>query len=145
MVGDEEIIKRYGQFVTFGGSPLPLPILHASTALWNDDEHVVENRSYYAENFGIAEEILKPYDDLLVPQAGFFLWLKVGDGTAASKKLWQENAIKTVPGELMARGYQGNENPGKEYLRLALVYDADTTKLGLQQVVKTLFMPLSGS
>ena len=80
-----------------------------------------------------------------MPQAGFFLWLKVGDGTAASKKLWQENAIKTVPGELMARGYQGNENPGKEYLRLALVYDADTTKLGLQQVVKTLFMPLSGS
>ena len=45
----------------------------------------------------------------------------------------------------MARGYRGNENPGKEYLRLALVYDADTTKLGLQQVVKTLFMPLSGS
>ena len=145
LVGDEEIIKRYGQFVTFGGSPLPLPILHASTALWNDDEHVKENRFYYAKNFEIAEEILKPYDDLLVPQAGFFLWLNVGDGTAASKKLWHEKAIKTVPGELMARADQGKENPGKEYLRLALVYDADTTKFGLQQVVKTLFMPLSGS
>ena len=131
--------------MTFGGSPLPLPILHASTALWNDDEHVIENRSYYAKNFRIAEEILKPYDDLQVPQAGFFLWLNVGDGTAAAKKLWQEKAIKTVPGELMARAGKGNENPGKEYLRLALVYDADTTKFGLQQVVKSLFMPLSGS
>ena len=144
LVGDEEIIKRYGQFVTFGGSPLPLPILHASTALWNDDEHVVENRLYYAKNFRIAEEILKPYGDVSVPQAGFFLWLNVGDGIAASKKLWQENAIKTVPGELMARAGPGNENPGKKYLRLALVYDADTTKFGLQQVVKTLRMSPTG-
>ena len=80
-----------------------------------------------------------------MPQAGFFLWLNVGDGTAASKKLWHEKAIKTVPGELMARADQGKENPGKEYLRLALVYDADTTKFGLQQVVNTLFMPSSGS
>ena len=144
LVGDEEIIRRYGQFVTFGGSPLPLPILHASTALWNDDEHVVENRSYYAKNFRIAEEILKPYGDVSVPQAGFFLWLNVGDGIAASKKLWQENAIKTVPGELMARAGPGNENPGKKYLRLALVYDADTTKFGLQQVVKTLRMSPTG-
>ena len=144
LVGDEEIIKRYGQFVTFGGAPLPLPILHASTALWNDDEHVVENRLYYAKNFRIAEEILKPYGGVSVPQAGFFLWLNVGDGTAASKKLWQENAIKTVPGELMARAGSGNENPGKKYLRLALVYDADTTKFGLQQVVKTLRMSPTG-
>ncbi len=144
LVGDEEIIKRYGQFVTFGGSPLPLPILHASTALWNDDEHVAENRSYYAKNFRIAEEILKPYGGVSVPQAGFFLWLNVGDGIAASKKLWQENAIKTVPGELMARAGPGNENPGKKYLRLALVYDADTTKFGLQQVVKTLRMSPTG-
>jgi aspartate/methionine/tyrosine aminotransferase len=144
LVGDEEIIKRYGQFVTFGGSPLPLPILHASTALWNDDEHVVENRLYYAKNFRIAEEILKPYGEVSVPQAGFFLWLNVGDGIAASKKLWQENAIKTVPGELMARAGPGNENPGKKYLRLALVYDADTTKFGLQQVVKTLRMSPTG-
>ena len=144
LVGDEEIIKRYGQFVTFGGSPLPLPILHASTALWNDDEHVVENRLYYAKNFRIAEEILKPYGGVSVPQAGFFLWLNVGDGIAASKKLWQENAIKTVPGELMARAGPGNENPGKKYLRLALVYDADTTKFGLQQVVKTLRMSPTG-
>ncbi|MFL2934239.1 MAG: aminotransferase class I/II-fold pyridoxal phosphate-dependent enzyme [Thalassobaculaceae bacterium] len=144
MVGDEEIIKRYGQFVTFGGSPLPLPILHASTALWNDDDHVVKNRSYYAKNFEIAEEILKPYNDCLVPEAGFFLWLNVGDGAVAAKKLWKENAIKTVPGELMARADPGDENPGKRYLRLALVYDAQTTRFGLEQVVKTLCMQSSG-
>ena len=68
----------------------------------------------------------------------------MGDVIAASKKLWQENAIKTVPGELMARAGSGNENPGKKYLRLALVYDADTTKFGLQQVVKTLRMSPTG-
>ena len=44
----------------------------------------------------------------------------------------------------MARAGLGNENPGKKYLRLALVYDADTTKFGLQQVVKTLRMSPTG-
>ena len=139
LVGDEKIIKRYGEFVTFGGSPLPLPILHASTALWNDDKHVEENRSYYAENFRIAEGILGPHSQAPMPKAGFFIWLYVGDGKEAARKLWREVAIKTVPGELMARSLVGEDNPGQSYLRIALVYDAKTTELGLRKIEKVLY------
>ena len=139
LVGDEHIIERYRQFVTFGGAPLPLPILHASTALWNDDTHVVENRAYYAENFSLAEKILGPVTDLAMPKAGFFLWLDVGDGLAAARKLWRDAAIKTLPGELMARATPDCGNPGKAYLRLALVYDTETTERGLKRLVETLY------
>jgi aspartate/methionine/tyrosine aminotransferase len=140
LVGDDEIIKKYSQFVTFGGSPLPLPILHASTALWNDDAHVAENREYYDQNFRIAEEILGPYLDVVIPPAGFFLWLNVGDGRVAAQTLWREAAIKTVPGELMARSLPGIKNPGIPYLRLALVNDAQTTESGLKRFINTLYL-----
>ncbi|MBM85911.1 MAG: aspartate aminotransferase [Rhodospirillaceae bacterium] len=139
LCGDPRIIERYSQFVTFGGSPLPLPVLHASTALWGDDQHVAENRAYYAENFRLAEEILSPHIDFSAPPAGFFLWLNVGDGMKAARKLWEEAAIKTVPGELMAREDETGSNPGASYLRVALVYDAETTKRGLLRLVECLF------
>ena len=139
LVGDERIIKRYGQFVTFGGSPLPFPILHASTALWNEDSHVIENRAYYAENFRLAEGILRPHLDVFIPPAGFFLWLNVGDGMTATRTLWREAAIKTVPGALMARTDAEGRNSGEPYLRVALVYDAETTERGLRRLVETLF------
>tara|TARA_Y100000588_G_C14265828_1_gene929814 strand:- start:2174 stop:3313 length:1140 start_codon:yes stop_codon:yes gene_type:complete len=139
IVGDPEIIERYGQFVTFGGAPLPLPILKASTALWKDDSHVAENRSYYEKNFHIAKDILGKHMELVIPPAGFFLWLDVGDGRIAAMKLWREAAIKTVPGELMGRDDKTGVNPGKAYLRVALVYDSEKTEFGLKRLVNTLF------
>ena len=139
LAGDARIIERYGQFVTFGGSPLPLPVLHASTALWNDDTHVVENRAYYAENFRLAEEILRPCMDVFIPPAGFFLWLDVGDGMAAARRLWSDAAIKTLPGSLMARDDPQGRNPGESYLRVALVYEPEKTERGLRRLAETLF------
>ena len=139
IAGDPKIIRRYGQFVTFGGAPIPLPILHASTALWSDDSHVAENRNYYNRNFEIAAQILGPHLDINIPPAGFFLWLDVGDGEAVAKKLWEKAAIKTVPGELMGRDGVNGKNPGKPYLRIALVYEPKVTELGLTRMVKTLF------
>lgn len=139
IAGDPQIIKRYGQFVTFGGAPLPLPILKASTALWNDDSHVLENRKYYADNFEIAGRVLGSYMDIKLPPAGFFLWLEVGNGKIAAEKLWREAAIKTVPGELMGRTDSNGNNPGHKYIRIALVYDPNTTELGLNRLVNTLF------
>jgi N-succinyldiaminopimelate aminotransferase len=139
LAGDAQIIEHYRQFVTFGGSPLPLPVLHASTALWNDDAHVVENRAYYAENFRLAEEILGPHIDLNIPTAGFFLWLDVGDGVQAARTLWQEAAIKTLPGALMGRDDEHGRNPGAAYLRIALVYGPEKTERGLRRLAQILF------
>ena len=70
---------------------------------------------------------------------GFFLWLEVGDGKTVAKRLWEKAAIKTVPGELMGRNDVNGNNPGKPYLRIALVYDPSVTEIGLTRMIKTLF------
>ncbi len=139
LAGDERIVARYRQFVTFGGAPLPLPILHASTALWSDDAHVSGARARYERNFAIAEAVLGPRTDLFVPPAGFFLWLDVGDGVAAARTLWREAGIKTMPGSLMGREDADGRNPGDPYLRVALVYDEETTERGLARLADILF------
>ncbi len=139
LAGDPRLIERYGQFVTFGGAPLPLPVLHASTALWNDDAHVTETRAYYTENIRLAARILAPRTDIHIPEGGFFLWLDVGDGMAAARTLWRQAAIKTLPGSLMARTGPDGRNPGDPYLRVALVYDAETIERGLTRLAETLY------
>ena len=37
------------------------------------------------------------------PDGGFFLWLEVGDGEAAARRLWAEAAIKVLPGAYLGR------------------------------------------
>ena len=84
-----------------------------------------------------SAQILGPHLDIKIPPAGF-LWSDVGDGEAAKEALG-EAAIKTVPGELMGRDGVNGKNPGKPYLRIALVYEPKVTELGLTRMVKTLF------
>lgn len=134
IAGDERLIKRYGQYVTFGGAPLPLPILHASTALWADEAHVEANRAMYDANFRIADRLLGGRPGFRVPPAGFFLWLDVGDAVAFTERLWREEAIKLVPGGLMGRPGPSGENPGDRFVRVALVYDAEKTEEGLSRL-----------
>ena len=51
----------------------------------------------------------------------------------ATKHLWENHGVKVMPGSFMAFE-NNNDNPGKNYLRIALVNDADTTKKGLDRV-----------
>ena len=60
----------------------------------NGFEISLNDKSSRIINIDIGEEILKPYDDLLVPQAGFFLWLKVKDDKKAAKMLWGNFSLK---------------------------------------------------
>ncbi|MBT5267784.1 MAG: aminotransferase class I/II-fold pyridoxal phosphate-dependent enzyme [Rhodospirillaceae bacterium] len=138
IAGDERLIARYTQLVTFGGSPQPLPILRAATALWRDEDHVVANRAHYARNFTAAQEILGPVMNYHNPEAGFFLWLDVGDGVAVAERLWREAAIKTLPGAFMAKEEADGTNPGARYLRVALVYEETRTREGLTRMVELL-------
>ena len=139
IAGDERIIKRHGQLVSMGGAPIPLPVLHASTALWRDEAHVIEARARYEKNFRSAEEILGGRPGVSIPPAGFFLWINVGDGEAAAQRLWGEAAVKALPGNLMARVDSSGSNPGDPYLRIALVYDPETTREGLERVARVLW------
>lgn len=120
VAGGTESIKRIKQLRAYSGAPLPLPLQRVAEKVWADEAHVEENRRLYAEKFDIADQIFQGLPGYLSPQAGFFLWLPVEDGEAAALKLWKETGIRVLPGAYLSRDVNG-ENPGKTYIRVALV------------------------
>lgn len=118
--GGPESMRRLRQLRAYSGAPLPLPLQRAAERVWADEAHVVENRRLYAEKFDLADEILGNVPGYVSPQAGFFLWLPVEDGEAAAMKAWTETGVRVLPGAYLSRDTKAG-NPGKSYIRVALV------------------------
>ena len=72
------------------------------------------------------------------PPGGFFLWLDVGDGEAASLKLWREAGLRSLPGPYIGRANAHGVNPGQRYIRLAIVHDEDTVAAGMRRLLRVL-------
>lgn len=132
-------IAEVKQLRNYAGAPLPLPLQHAATAVWQDEHHVAESRAMYREKFEIADRILGNIPGYQSPQAGFFLWLPVADDEAAAVKLWRETGVKVLPGGFLAQDVAGQENPGKKYIRVALVAPKDETERGLELIRDCLY------
>jgi aspartate/methionine/tyrosine aminotransferase len=115
---------------SYSGAPLPEPIQAVSARVWDDEDHVVENRALYEQKFRLADDILGGVDGYTSPQAGFFLWLPVNDGEEAALKLWRETGVRVLPGAYLSRDVNGH-NPGKPYIRVALVAPSQETQRGL--------------
>ena len=130
IAGDETILKAYMQYRTYVGCASPLPLQAAAAAAWLDEEHVTRSREIYKKNFEIAQEIL----GTPTPDASFYIWLKVDDEIAFTKRLFSEFNVKVLPGSFLARENEKGENPGKGYVRLALVHNAATTRVALEAV-----------
>jgi aspartate/methionine/tyrosine aminotransferase len=138
VVGDEALIAAMDGAFRVGGAGVPLPIMAAGSRLWREEEHVVANRELYRANFEIAERILGNRFGFVKPDGGFFLWLNVGDGVAATERLWREAGIKVLPGAYMCHEDPEFGNPGTPFIRAALVYDAETTEAALNRMVEVL-------
>ena len=136
--GDPQVLKRYLQFRAYSSPQIPLPILATGAALWRENDHVATSRSLYRHKIDIAERILGDRFGFYRPPGGFFLWLKTGDGEAAAKKLWQEAALRIVPGAYVCKTDHNGFNPGEDYIRVALVADAETTEVAMQRIAQTL-------
>ncbi len=136
--GGADAIARIRQLRSYSGAPLPLPMQRISERAWADEDHVGPNRALYQEKFAIADRIFGNVPGYLPPQGGFFLWLPVEDGEAAARKLWQEAGIQVLPGAYLSRDVDGH-NPGKGYIRVALVDDAAKTEAALTRLHATLY------
>ncbi|MBZ0122327.1 MAG: aminotransferase class I/II-fold pyridoxal phosphate-dependent enzyme [Roseovarius sp.] len=131
--GGPQSIRRLKQLRAYAGSPLPMPLQHAAERVWDDEDHVTENRRLYREKYALADDILGSVPGYEPPEAGFFLWLPVEDGEAAALKLWQETGIRVLPGAYLGREVAG-ENPGNGYIRVALVAPGDEVAHGLSRL-----------
>jgi aspartate/methionine/tyrosine aminotransferase len=86
----------------------------------------------------VAGEVLGGRYGYRQPEGSFFLWLKMADfggGEAAAKTLWKGCGVKVLPGAYLAQAEPDGVNPGTDYIRVALVHDADTTFEALTRIV----------
>ena len=122
VAGDAELLNAFLLYRTYHGSAMSIPIQRASIAAWNDEAHVEENRRLYQQKFDQVVPILQQKFAVTMPDASFYLWLKVpdGDDLAFARKLWSEAAIQVLPGRFLARDTQ-HGNAGNGYVRIALV------------------------
>ncbi|SFD85195.1 Aspartate/methionine/tyrosine aminotransferase [Sulfitobacter brevis] len=138
VAGGAETIREIKLLRNYAGAPLPLPLQQAAAAVWADEAHVEQNRALYVEKYHIADRILGNVAGYVSPQAGFFLWLPVEDDEAAALKLWRETGVRVLPGSYLAQNVNG-ENPGKTYIRVALVAPKNETTRGLQAIRDCLY------
>ena len=134
IAGDGEILKEYMKYRTYVGCASPLPLQHAAAVAWSEEEHVAASRAIYRENFKIAQEILSTP----LPEATFYLWIKVDNALEFTQKLYQNYNVKVLPGEFLARTDRDDENPGKDYIRIALVESPQKTKEALLRIKECL-------
>lgn len=133
VAGDREILQKYARYRTYVGAASPSPLQRAASLAWRDIKSVEENRQKYKENLQLASEILS----ISVPSETFYVWLYVGDDLQWTKELLLRENILVLPGSFLSRCDNGI-NPGKGYVRLALVYTQDIIKTALHGIKKCL-------
>ena len=138
VAGGTASIAAIRKLRAFAGAPLPLPIQAVSEAAWNDEAHVDASRALYREKFHLADQIFAGMQGYQPPAGGFFLWLPVEDGEAAALHLWQRTGVRVLPGAYLSRD-AGGQNPGKGYIRVALVAPKAETQRGLTQLRDCLY------
>jgi len=122
VAGDAALMKQFLLYRTYHGSAMSPAVQAASIAAWNDEAHVIDNRRQYAEKFATVMPMLKDVLAFDAPDAAFYLWARVpgGDDAAFARELYRTRHVTVLPGSFLARD-AGNINPGKGFVRIALV------------------------
>lgn len=125
VAGDAKILEQFLLYRTYHGCAMNPAVQAASIAAWNDEAHVVENRKLYAEKFKRVTPMLNGVLGVEMPDAAFYLWARSKDSdTETAIRLYRDLNITVLPGSFLARDAHGI-NPGKNFIRLALVASVD--------------------
>lgn len=127
VAGDSRVLQAFLRYRTYHGCAMSPAVQHASLAAWNDETHVAQNRRLYREKFAAVISLLQPVLPVEWPDAGFYLWAKVpdGDDVTFARELYRKTHVTVLPGQYLAREANG-VNPGRGYVRIALVADLAT-------------------
>jgi N-succinyldiaminopimelate aminotransferase len=121
VAGDSQIMANFLKYRTYHGSAMPVHNQLASIVAWNDETHVLENRTAYRNKFKAVLEILQPVMNIKQTDASFYLWpeTSISDEQFA-QGLFKQEHVTVLPGSYLSRTFDG-QNPGKNRIRMALV------------------------
>lgn len=143
VAGDAMLMARFRKLRSYGGAPSPLPVQAAAAAIWREESHVHANRALYRRKLDWAADQFGDRFGFFRPPGGFFLWLDVSKagltGEEAALMLWREAGVRVLPGAYLARGRGPDDaaNPGRDYIRAALVHDEAVTQDALSRLIAT--------
>ena len=121
VAGDAQILEKFLLYRTYHGCAMSPAVQVASIAAWNNEAHVIENRRQYAEKFKAVTPLLSGSLAVEMPDAAFYLWARAPmPDTEYAKTLYRDYNVTVLPGSFLARDAHGI-NPGKGFVRLALV------------------------
>ena len=139
VAGDAAILKRFLLYRTYHGAALSPVYQAASIAAWNDEAHVRENREKYVRKFATVTPLLAGVLDVKLPDAAFYLWANVArtglTDTDFARRLYADYNVTVLPGSYLARDAHGT-NPGRHFVRMALVADEAECVEGAKRVVE---------
>ena len=124
VAGDPKVLKSFLLYRTYHGCAMPVHTQLASIPLWNDDAHVVDNRSLYRQKFAAVVPILRDALAVEPPDASFYLWPKVPDDERFTRELFERKHVTILPGSYLARESE-HGNPGRGRVRISLVASLD--------------------
>jgi len=139
VAGDSDFLDALAEIRNMMAPQMPGPVQHASAAVWSEEQHVAAIRQAYRAKFDVCDALLGGRFGYRRPVGGFFLWLdmsQLGGAENAALTLWQRCGVRVVPGAFLAEEDRQGINPGRDYVRIALVQDVATVGEALERVVK---------
>ncbi|MCP4983021.1 MAG: aminotransferase class I/II-fold pyridoxal phosphate-dependent enzyme, partial [Gammaproteobacteria bacterium] len=121
VAGDARILQKFLIYRTYHGCAMPPATQTASITAWNDEQHVISNRTLYREKFDRVLQIVSATLAPEAPQAGFFLWSTTPIlDTEFAAQLYATQNVTVLPGQFLSR-QTASGNPGLNKVRMALV------------------------
>lgn len=135
VAGDAALLKSFLLYRTYHGSAMSVTVQRASIAAWRDETHVVANRRLYAEKYRTVLPLLREPLETGMPDGGFYLWVRTPiDDTEFARALLRDYNVLVLPGSFLARECNG-VNPGKNYVRIALVQPREECEDAILRIV----------
>ena len=134
--GDSEIIKSFLLYRTYHGSAMSPFTQKISKLLWDDEIHVKANRLAYKKKFSLSSKIIaKCFDQNIIPQASFYLWLPTFiDAEYFCRDLYATTNTIVLPGNYILRQNNKKKSHWTNYIRIALVYNIKNTEIGIKRL-----------
>lgn len=138
VAGDAKILEQFLLYRTYHGCAMNPAVQAASIAAWDDEAHVIDNRTQYAAKFKAVTPLMQSVFDVQMPDAAFYLWAKTDmPDTECAVRLYRDLNITVLPGSYLAREAHGI-NPGQNFIRMALVASFDECVEAAQRIVHLL-------